>query len=103
MLLGSLSYLLTGVGRFNEFAVEHGHVRGPDFDWEGRFYALAVGNGRHAGGGITLCPDALLDDGRLDLALLPEIPSEERLETLKELLSEGLRVVERKVFYRQLS
>jgi len=100
--LGSLSYLLTGVRRFNEFTVENGHVRGPDFEWAGRFYVLAVGNGRKAGGGITVCPEALLDDGRLDVVILPEIPAEQRLESLKELLTQGLSFVEREVVYRQL-
>src|SRR3546814_20522105 len=37
------------------------------------FLALAIGNGRQAGGGIPLCPDALIDDGLLDLLIVPKI------------------------------
>lgn len=101
-MLGGLSYLLTGVGRFNEFHVERGELRGPDFDWTGSFYVLAVGNGRQAGGGITVCPEALLNDGLLDVIVLPEIPREDRLEKLKALFTEGLEVIERETIYRQL-
>src|SRR3546814_6724456 len=35
--------------------------------------SLAIGNGRQAGGGIPLCPDALIDDGLLDLLIVPKI------------------------------
>jgi YegS C-terminal NAD kinase beta sandwich-like domain len=44
--------------------------QGLSFSWEGRFVAVAIGNGRQAGGGVPLCPDALLDDGLLDLMIL---------------------------------
>ena len=32
---------------------------------------LVVGNGRYAGGGMCFCPDARLDDGALDLVVIP--------------------------------
>jgi YegS/Rv2252/BmrU family lipid kinase len=32
---------------------------------------LVVGNGRYAGGGMLFCPDARLDDGELDLVVIP--------------------------------
>lgn len=101
--LGRLSYMLTGVRRFTEFAAERGEVRGPDFAWQGSFYVLAVGNGRQAGGGIRLCPDAYLDDGLFDVVVLPEIPPEERLKKLLGLLAEGLVAVEREMVYGRVS
>jgi lipid kinase YegS len=69
--LGSLAYVLTGLSRVKELAACSGRFRAPDFEWEGAFMAFAIGNGRQAGGGISLCPDALLDDGELDLMILP--------------------------------
>ena len=33
----------------------------------GRLFVVAVGNGRQAGGGFQLAPDALLNDGLLDV------------------------------------
>lgn len=35
---------------------------------------IAVGNGRHYGGGMTIVDDAAIDDGRLDLYALPQLP-----------------------------
>ncbi len=34
---------------------------------EARSLMVAVGNGRHHGGGLTIAPDARIDDGKLDL------------------------------------
>jgi len=63
-------------------------VHGPDFDWQGDFIALGIGNGRQAGGGQALCPDALVDDGLLDLTIVPEL-SGEVAATLGTLVKEG--------------
>lgn len=35
---------------------------------------IAVGNGRHYGGGMTIVDDASIDDGRLDVYALPPHP-----------------------------
>ena len=51
--------------------------------------ALAIGNGRQAGGGIPLCPDALIDDGLLDLTILPTMDRPARLDAFSHLLREG--------------
>ncbi|MNO97851.1 putative lipid kinase YegS [compost metagenome] len=69
--LGGVAYLLTGLTRFSEVHAASGHFRGPDFEWEGEFLALGIGNGRQAGGGHMLCPQALADDGLLDVSILP--------------------------------
>ena len=101
-MLGKVSYLLTGATRFNEFGAEQGTLRGPDFQWEGPIVALGVGNGRQAGGGVQICPDALLDDGLLDVAVLPEVPKEQRNEKLGVLVREGMAAVEKEVVRARL-
>lgn len=35
---------------------------------------VAIGNGRYYGGGMTIVDDAAIDDGRLDLYALPQLP-----------------------------
>jgi lipid kinase YegS len=70
--LGGLSYAVSGIARLAGLEGRSGVVRGPDFEWEGRFLALAFGNGRQAGGGVVLCPEARIDDGLLDLRIVPE-------------------------------
>jgi diacylglycerol kinase family enzyme len=64
--------------------------------------ALAVGNGRQAGGGIQICPDAQIDDGLLDVMVLPEVPGAQISEKLQALLSEGRAAIEREVVSQRL-
>jgi lipid kinase YegS len=87
--LGGLAYLITGISRFSDLAANRGRFRGEGFSWEGSFLALAIGNGRQAGGGVPLCPDALIDDGLLDLMILPELDHAARLDAFARLLREG--------------
>jgi lipid kinase YegS len=87
--LGGLAYVLTGISRFAEVSANGGRFRAQGFSWEGRFVAVAIGNGRQAGGGVPLCPDALIDDGLLDLVILPELDRTERLDAFARLLRDG--------------
>ncbi len=87
--LGGLAYVLTGVSRFAELSASRGSFRAGGFSWKGPFVAIAIGNGRQAGGGVPLCPDALIDDGLLDLMILPELDRTARLDAFSHLLHEG--------------
>ena len=71
--------------------------RAEDFSWEGHFLALAIGNGRQAGGGISLCPKALIDDGLLDLMVLPAMDRAARLEAFSDLLRQGAEGIRAKL------
>jgi lipid kinase YegS len=87
-VLGGAAYLFTGLSRFSELRAVHGELSGPDFHWSGELLALGIGNGRQAGGGHVLCPTALIDDGLLDVSILPA--PKELVGTLKGLLEGGL-------------
>jgi lipid kinase YegS len=92
-LLGGLAYLITGMSKLGRIdplqARIHGvDARGAEFAWEGEFIALGVGNGRQAGGGQALCPDAVVDDGLLDVTIVPEL-SGEVASTIGVLLTDG--------------
>ncbi|CAN5584059.1 lipid kinase YegS [soil metagenome] len=87
-VLGGLAYLLTGLSRIGGIEPIAARVHGPDFDWQGGFIALGIGNGRQAGGGQALCPEALIDDGLLDLTIVPELEGE-LATTLATALGEG--------------
>ncbi|AVO60324.1 lipid kinase YegS [Pseudomonas chlororaphis] len=86
-ILGGAAYLFTGLSRFNELHAAYGELQGPDFHWRGDLLALGIGNGRQAGGGHLLCPEAMADDGLLDVSILPA--PQELVGTLKDLLAGG--------------
>jgi len=85
--LGGFAYALSGLSRLGELESSEGRIVGDDFEWEGRFLALAVGNGRQAGGGLPLCSDALIDDGKLDLMIVTDFQDGIQFPTLEELLT----------------
>ncbi len=87
-VLGGLAYVLTGLSRLGRAEPIMARARGPGFEWEGGFIALGIGNGRQAGGGQALCPEALIDDGQLDVTLIPEL-SGEFAATVGELITGG--------------
>ena len=70
-VLGAAAYLFTGLSRFSELQAATVELQGPDFQWQGSLLALGIGNGRQAGGGQVLCPEAVVNDGLLDIAILP--------------------------------
>lgn len=68
--LGSVSYFIHGLLRMDQLKADRCKITGPDFSWEGEALVIGVGNGRQAGGGQKICPDALINDGLLQLRLL---------------------------------
>ncbi|MTI44708.1 lipid kinase YegS [Roseibium hamelinense] len=88
-VLGGAAYLFTGLHRFSELASSHGAISAEDFSWRGDFLAIAVGNGKQAGGGVELCPDALLDDGFLDLTIVPYPRGDDVADLLGRLIEYG--------------
>lgn len=90
-MLGAAAYLFTGLSRFSELQAASVQVSGPGFDWQGDLLALGIGNGRQAGGGQVLCPEAQVNDGLLDIAILPA--PQEMVGALRDLLAgDGLFV-----------
>ncbi|KFJ90573.1 lipid kinase [Pseudomonas sp. 1-7] len=87
-VLGGAAYLLTGLSRFSEVRAAAGRFHGPDFQWQGEFLALGIGNGRQAGGGHLLCPEASINDGLLDVCIVPA--AQDVVGTLGTLLSGGI-------------
>ena len=87
-MLGGLAYLVTGIARLGRIEPVQARIEAEDFAWEGGFIALGLGNGRQAGGGQQLCPDALIDDGLLDVTIVPEL-SGEVAATVGTLVAEG--------------
>jgi lipid kinase YegS len=71
-LLGKFAYLVTGLANIGNLAPKNLHFTAPGFEWEGPVYAFVLGNSRQAGGGFQVSPKAVIDDGLLDLMIIPE-------------------------------
>ncbi|MEI2431432.1 lipid kinase YegS [Lysobacter yananisis] len=87
-MLGGLAYVVTGIAKLGRIEPMRARVHGEGFEWEGDFIALGIGNGRQAGGGQALCPDARIDDGLLDVTVVPDLSGEVGA-TVRALLTEG--------------
>lgn len=72
-LLGGVAYTLRGLWQLvkglDPVQVEITTEAGPF--WSGQAVGLCVGNGAYAGGGRHVAPHALLDDGLLDVMVIP--------------------------------
>ncbi|MBS0847938.1 lipid kinase YegS [Citrobacter sp. JGM124] len=68
-VLGSLSYFIHGLISTDTLKPDRCEIHGDGFNWQGDALVIGIGNGRQAGGGQQLCPDALINDGLLDLRI----------------------------------
>lgn len=67
--LGGVSYLIHGLMRMDTLKPDSCEIRGENFHWKGDALVIGIGNGRQAGGGQQLCPQALINDGLLHLRI----------------------------------
>ncbi|GAC1367182.1 MAG: lipid kinase YegS [Herpetosiphon sp.] len=101
-LLGKAAYVISGIQHIVDLETERAEIIAPEFQWEGAFYVLALGNGRMAGGGMQLCPKALLDDGLIDLFIVPEMPLTQLASALAD-IRRGTQLTREDVISRQVS
>ena len=60
--LGGVSYIIHGLMRMDTLQPDRCEIRGENFHWQGDALVIGIGNGRQAGGGQQLCPNALKSD-----------------------------------------
>lgn len=72
--LGGGAYSLMGLVTALKMRPYRGTIKLPNGDeQQGTLIVLAVGNGRQAGGGYQVAPDALIDDGLLDVMAIHDV------------------------------
>lgn len=95
--LGGAAYLVTGLTQYSSIRAARAQFTAANFTWEGDFLVLAIGNARQAGGGHVLCPQATINDGLLDLRILPDVANDELGQTIGNIMLDGLDSVEKMV------
>ena len=88
-VVGDVAYVITGLTRLSDLRPETGVIRGDGLDFEGEFWGLAVCNGPWVGPQVAIRPDAKVDDGRLDVVVLPRLSEEGRRRALERFRNEG--------------
>ena len=99
---GSFAYFVRGIPAAFDLPVRATRIDGPGLDWEGQLAFLFVGNGRQSGGGWTLCPAARLDDGLLDVVIVPDMPIREMARYGREMVKAGTTGDFGPLVYRQV-
>ena len=102
-LFGKVAYLITGLREIGSLKAQSIALEAGDWSWNGRFLVLAIGNARFAGGGFDLCPAACLDDGLLELCVVPDADSENRSAPLREIIDSGIQGVTSSVVQRRVA
>jgi len=83
--LGGGAYTLTGVLKAINFVPFKGRMKTPHTDVEQTGVVAAVCNGRQAGGGQVLAPQAFINDGLLDVVVLSSFPLVDIPRVLEEI------------------
>lgn len=84
-LAGKLAYVLTGLANLTALESRPARIEGEGFTWEGDLFSVNVGNSGHAGGGLHVCPRAVLDDGLLDMLVVPDMPLRNAVQLYDEM------------------
>lgn len=85
--LGGGAYTLSGLVQALSFVPYRGVVHLPDEVVDGDVIVGAVCNGRQAGGGQQLSPEALINDGLLDIIGLHSFPANAVAQVISEIAS----------------
>lgn len=85
-ILGGLAYVVQGITKAGGANAISANITSEGFNWQGKFMALALGNGIQAGGGQRMCPNASINNGLIEITV---IEGEEILPTLWSQLTAG--------------
>jgi lipid kinase YegS len=86
--LGGAAYSITGLFTASELKPVPCQLLAAGQTLEISIALMAIGNGRQAGGGFAVAPEARLNDGLLDLMIVPAVP----LANLPQLVGELFKV-----------
>ena len=101
-LKGAAAYLSAAVKEVFRFKAFPATIESADWRLDVPCLSIGVANGKYAGGGFKLAPEADVVDGLIDVSAIEDYSTVERLVRLP-LVREGKHLRWRKVHYRQLS
>ena len=97
-LRGTLLYLVAVLQTLGHYKPPFFRISVDGNTTVGKKLLVAVGNGKCAGGGFYLTPEALVDDGKLDVCAIQEVPVTKILRLIPAVMS-GKRIDDKAVSY----
>jgi lipid kinase YegS len=88
--LGGGAYTLSAVVKALSFSHSQGRLLAENTELEGAAVMGAICNGRQAGGGQQLAPNALIDDGLLDVIVILAFPLNNVAQVIQEVMNPSL-------------
>lgn len=91
---GAFAYWMTAISHLTRLEEHQVTLTLDNESLSQKTYGIAIANGRFVGGGFPIAPSALLNDGRLDVTVIPVLPTLELLAaglsfSLNPTLAEG--------------
>jgi YegS/Rv2252/BmrU family lipid kinase len=84
---GKFSYLFSTLKAGITFKPKKVKVQIDDQIYKGQMILVAVGNGKYFGGGMKVCPDALLTDGLFDICLVKDVSKAKFMKEISKVYS----------------
>jgi diacylglycerol kinase (ATP) len=101
-LRGTLLYLVAVLQTLGRYKPPSFRISVDGNTTVGKRLLVAIGNGRCAGGGFYLTPDAIVDDGKLDVCAIQDVPVMKILRLIPAVMS-GRRVEDPAVSYSRMA
>jgi lipid kinase YegS len=101
-MMGGAAYSLMGLVTALQMSPYRGTLITPEERIDGEMLLMAVSNGRQAGGGYVVGPGAFLNDGLLDVLVVPNVAIDQLGPVLRDLVNLGKGPLEH-VYYRRLA
>ena len=84
---GSFAYFVRAIPAAFDIPAHRAKISGgEELDWTGDLAFCFVGNGQQSGGGWRICPAARLNDGLLDVVIVPSMPLREMARHGREMV-----------------
>lgn len=86
-LKGTLAYLYGVLKTLIKYRSPKMLIKIDEQIYEGRYFLVAIANGKYYGGGMMIAPDANVTDGLLDIVVIKDLPKLEVLKVFPKIFS----------------
>lgn len=100
--MGKFAYYLKGLTQLTKLEAHRLHFQDSEWQLSCSCMGFAVANGGWVGGGFNVAPEAKIDDGCLDLLIVPEQDIVSLTKIAKELLKENPDLKNLNVIYKKV-